>query len=162
MATRGSYAILGIIPFPDKGPSVMPTSRRAINQSCFDMQEMNPYFMVASLVGRLVSKNFMVSFESNVYARRPLNLGTGWLDEATYISPFSWNATWSPQCCRAIWNWQVRACKASSTMMSRRWSSPDFRRHAALLKSSATMSTERYKPRTSEGSAIVEQAMNIS
>ena len=24
---------------------------------------------------------------------------------STYVGPFSWNATWSPQWCRAVWDW---------------------------------------------------------
>ena len=78
----------------DDWPPIMPISRCAINQPCVDMQKMNPYLVVATLVGRFDSKNFMITFERTVHANMPLSLGTGWLDEPAHIRPFSWNSIW--------------------------------------------------------------------
>ena len=100
-----------IVPFPDGWPPMLPISRCATNQPCVDMQEMNPYFVVATLVGMFDSKNFMRNFERTVHANMPLSFGTRWLDETAHIGPCSWNPAWLPHCCRAMWNWQVRVGK---------------------------------------------------
>ena len=50
------------------------------------MQEMNPYFVVTTLVGRFDSKNFMINSERTVHANMPLSLVKGWLDETAHIS----------------------------------------------------------------------------
>ena len=75
------------------------------------MQEMNPYFVVATLVGTFDSKSFVMDFERTVHANVPLIFGTTWQDETAHIGPLSWNPTWSTQSCRAMWNWQVRVGK---------------------------------------------------
>ena len=41
--------VVRTVPFPDEWPPILPISRCAINQPCVDMQEMNPYFVVANI-----------------------------------------------------------------------------------------------------------------
>ena len=77
------------VSFPEDSPPILPVSRCAINQPCVDVQEMNPYFVVATLVGRFDSKNFMRNFKRTVQANMPLGLGTPWLDETAHIRPYS-------------------------------------------------------------------------
>ena len=88
----------------------MPVSKRVakavtIDQPCVNVQIVNPYFMLATLAGRLDSENVLIDFERTVHADMPLSLGSWWLDKATYISPFSRTATWSPKRYRDMWNW---------------------------------------------------------
>ena len=100
------HVVVRTVSFPDDWPPILPISRCAINQPCVDMQEMNPHLVVALLVGKFDSKNFMIKFERTLHGNMPLSLGTKWLDEPTHIGPFFWNFT-----CKAEWNWHVRVGK---------------------------------------------------
>ena len=87
------------------------------DQPCVDMQEMNPYFLVTTLVGRFDSKSFMRNFERTMQPNLPLTLGTNQLDKT------------------ALRNWQFVLANTSSIVLSRFCSLPDRRRHAEPLKS---------------------------
>ena len=64
--------VVRTVSFADDWPLMLPVSRCAINQPCFDMQEMNPCFVVATLVGRFDSDSFVINF-----AHFPNLLGSG-------------------------------------------------------------------------------------
>ena len=103
--------VVRTVSFPDGWPPILRISRCAINQPSVDMQEMNPYFVVITLVGMFDSKSFMRNFERTVHANMSLSFGTRWLHETAHIGPVSWNPTWSPQSYRVMWNWQTRVGK---------------------------------------------------
>ena len=135
------HVVVRIVSFPDDWPQILPISRFTINQPCVDMQEMNPYLVVATLVGRSDAASFMRNFERSMHANMPLTLATVWLDEPTHIGQFSWNSTWSHNRAGRCGIGKLVLANASSSVLSRRWASPDRRRHAAPSKSPATMST---------------------
>ena len=56
------------------GPSV------AIDQPRVSVQEVNPNFVVATLVGGLDAKDVTINLECTVHADVPLGFGTWWLD----------------------------------------------------------------------------------
>ena len=86
---RGCHVVLLVmvrtVPFPDDWPPILPISRCAIHQPCVDMQEMKPYFVLATPVGTFDSKSFITNFERTVHASMPLSFGTKWLDETAHI-----------------------------------------------------------------------------
>ena len=61
----------------------------AVNKSCVDVQEMNPNFVAAALVCNLDAKCFVRNFERTVHANMPLGFRPRWLDESTYVGPFT-------------------------------------------------------------------------
>ena len=110
----------------------MPISGCAINQPCVDMQEMNPYFVVATLVGTFDSKSFVRDFECTVHATVPLSFGTRWQDETAHIEPLSWNPTWSHKTVGPCGIGKSVLANASSTVLSCRCSLPDRRRRGTI------------------------------
>ena len=126
--------------FPDEWPPIMSISGCAINLPCVDMQEMNPYFVVATLVGTFDSKSFVRDFECTVHANMPLSFGTRWQDETAHIGPLSWNPTWFP---KAVGHVELAS---SCRQTPPQWCCRAAVRYlidvaAAPLKSPATMST---------------------
>ena len=93
------------VPLPDDWPPIFSVTGCAINQSCVDVQEMNPYFVAAALVCKFDAESFMRNFERAMHANLPLSFGTRWLDEPTHIGSLTWNTTWSPQWWGARRNW---------------------------------------------------------
>ena len=86
-----SLVVVRTVSLPDDLPPILPVTRCAINQSCVDMQEMKPCFVVTA-VG-LKPKSFMKNFERTVHANMHLNLGTRWLDKAAHTGPFTKKST---------------------------------------------------------------------
>ena len=66
--------VVRTVSFPDDWPLIVLVSRCATNRA-FDMQEMNPYFLVATLGDRFDSKNFVRNFENH----RACEYATNWV-----------------------------------------------------------------------------------
>ena len=142
MVTGSSKLLLFLIvvtrrvPVPHAWPQKLSVAGCAINQSCIDVQEMNPNFVVAALVCNFDAKYFVRNFERTMHA---LSFGPRWLDESTHVGPSTWYATHRGVGPGKIGKFVL--AKASSTVLLCRCSLPDCRHHAAPLKSPATMST---------------------
>ena len=57
----------------------------AIDQPRVSVQEVNPNFVVATLVGGPDAKDVTINLAGTVHADVPLGFGTWWLDNATHI-----------------------------------------------------------------------------
>ena len=135
-----SQVILWIEPFPGEWPSILPVSKcvaRAvtIDQPRGNVQEMIPYFILATLVSRLDSKDIMINIECAVHADMPFGFGSWWLDKATYDSHSPGTPPGHHNCVGPCGIGKFVFANASSIVLSRRWSLIHFCRHASPLKS---------------------------
>ena len=93
MATGSSGLPLFLIVVIRRVPHVWPPKifvvGCAINQLRTDVQEMNPNFVVATLVCNFDVKCVVRDFESNAHANMPVGFGPRWLCESAYVSPFA-------------------------------------------------------------------------
>ena len=71
----------------------------AIEQSCIDVEEVDPNFVVAALICAPDAKRAVGDCEGTMHTDRPLLLGPRRFYEPTYISPLTWHVSWSPQRC---------------------------------------------------------------
>ena len=131
-------------------------SRCAINQPCVDKQEMNPYFVVATLVGIFDSESFMRNFERTVHAIMPLCFRTRWLDEAAHIGPFSWQVRVGKRLLKnavapLFVTWSTSPCgtplKSPATMSTCSW---------CIAVRTASNIFSRFRPSCHNGSCEVE------
>ena len=90
------------------------------------MRKVHPNFVVAALIFFSLPKRAIRDGEGSMHPDLPFRFRARRFQEAAYISPVTWYASWSPQLCGAG--------------LMRRRSLPEGRRHAAPLKSPATIS----------------------
>ena len=96
------------VPLPHAWPPIFSVAGCAINQSCIDVQEMNPNFVVAGPVWNLGAKCFVRDFERTVHANMPLSFGTRWLDAPTMVyghvelAGSCWQRSPQQCCCAAV------------------------------------------------------------
>ena len=113
-----------------------------VDQPSVGVRKVDPNLVVAALVSGSNAENIAIDFARAETAYLPLIVCIRWLDESTYVGPFAWNVSWSPQSGRAMRNWQARVGKRFlDSAVVPLFVIPDRRHHAAPLKSQATMST---------------------
>ena len=86
--------------FFQEGPSIVfLTVRLFVAPS--DKVEVEPGFVVATLVSRADTKSFMGNGESAVLTNLPLSIRIRRFEESTNVSPLTWKCSRSPQWCGA-------------------------------------------------------------
>ena len=76
-----------------------------IDQSRVDVEEVDPNFMMATLICFLETQHAVRDGESSMHTDSPFVFGTWRFLEPTHIRPFTWHASWLPQWCGAGWQW---------------------------------------------------------
>ena len=89
----------------------------------------------------LLDEGLVVNCESSMQTDLPFFTRVRGLDKTTYVSPFTWCCTWLHNGVGPGGTGKLVFANPSSIMPMGRGSLPDWRRHTAPLKSSATMST---------------------
>ena len=102
---------------------------------------MQPYLMMATLIFWTEVEGLVGNCESSMQTDLPIFTRVRGLDKTTYVSPFTWCCTWLHNGVGPGGTGKLVFANPSSIMPMGRGSLPDWRRHAAPLKSPATMST---------------------
>ena len=72
---------------------------RTVNQPSIDVREVDPNFVVATLILLLETQR---SGMVKAHADLPFCVRTQWFQEPAHVRPFT---SWPPQRCRAGWHW---------------------------------------------------------
>ena len=80
----------------------------AIDQSRIELEEVDPNFVVATLICFLETQHAVRDSYGSMHTDLPFIFGTQRFEESTHIRPFTWHASWSPQQCGAGWKRQAR------------------------------------------------------
>ena len=75
------------VPLPRNWSTIFVIPEYAIDQSCIDVEEVDPNFVVAALICARDAKRAVRESEGTTHTNLPLLLGSQWFHEPTYISP---------------------------------------------------------------------------